>query len=137
MQQFNLNLTDYRLLIVSFFLFMHGFVYFNLSRGVFSTTDSQLGSSFLLGNVLDKNVLYVLIKSLWLLAGLGFIGIGILLAFTQQQRRTIYIFLLLVSIIGIVSFTLYWDGILNNLLNAGLIGAIIDLFVIVGVILFY
>lgn len=135
MQQINLNIFDYKMIFVGIFLFMHGFVYFNLSRGLFSNADNQLGISVLIGKFINKNTLDLLIKALWLLAGLGFIIIGIMIAFNRQPGELTSLILIAISIVGIISFTLYWDGIINNLITAGLIGAIIDFIIIVVVLI--
>ena len=136
MQQINLNIYDYKTILVGIFLFIHGFVYFNLSRGVLSNPENQLGASVLVGNLLNKNTLDLSIKVLWLVAGLGFIIIGILVTFKQQPGGLTNQILIVSSIIGIISFALYWDGIISSLLNAGVIGAGIDI-VIILIILFY
>ena len=136
MQQFNINIADYKLIFVGIFLFMHGFVYFNLSRGIFSNPDNQLSPSLLLGKLLNKSSLDLIVKGLWFLAGLGFIVGGIYLVFIQETTELINIILLVTSIIGILSFLLYWDGVVKNSVTAGLIGVVIDIGVILLIIFF-
>ncbi len=47
MQQLNTILSDYKMIFIGVFLLVHGFVYFNLSRGIFSNANNQMNSSMI------------------------------------------------------------------------------------------
>ena len=52
MQQLSLNIEDYKFVITGIFLFLHGFIYFNLARGLFGSFDSSIGPSLTLKSIL-------------------------------------------------------------------------------------
>ena len=135
MEFLNFNIFDYTILLSGIFLFLHGFVYFNLSRGSFDNSHTSIDSSLLFTKLMNKQDNIVITKILWSLTGLGFIGIGIYMIITQQLIGiTVYI-LIITSIIGIISFLVYWDGVRTNLFAAGALGAVIDVIVLVGTLL--
>ena len=135
MQQLSLNIEDYKFVITGIFLFLHGFIYFNLARGLFGSFDSSIGPSLTLKSILNSSTIELIIRLLWLLAGLGFILIGAFFVFSQNYSIYSNIILVICSIIGISSFAIFWDGSLQNLLTAGIIGVIIDAIILILILI--
>lgn len=124
-------------IIFGIFIILHGLVhllyfghtarFFELKPGMTWPTGSWLFST-----LLGDGAARFLVSLFLVLAGLGFIagGIGILLS--QPWQRTLIV---TIAIISALIFIFFWNGKMHNLDGQGVIGILIDIWLLVMVTL--
>ncbi len=124
-------------IVFGIFIILHGLVhllyfghaarFFELKPGMTWPTGSWFFST-----ILGDGAARFLISTLLVLAGFGFVAGGIGILFNLPWRKTLII---AIAIVSALVFIVFWNGRMQNLDGQGLVGVLIDIWLVVMVTL--
>ena len=103
----------------------------SLSATVFADWE---GSSVLLGNIIPADALRSLTTVLWLIAGTGILFTGIAIALASRFPHLWRPSAIGATLVGILSFAVFWDGQGAQFVNQGGIGLVLSVGILAGAI---
>jgi hypothetical protein len=122
-------------IVFGVFIILHGLVhllyfghanrYFELKPGL-----SWPAKSWTFSRLLSESTTRFLVSILLVIAGIGFIASGAGILFYVAWWRTV---LIITSILSALLFIIFWDGRRQNLDGQGMIGVLIDIWLLVMV----
>jgi hypothetical protein len=118
------------------FIILHGLVhllYFGQSNHYFELKPGMTwpAGSWALSSMLNDNAVRLVVSIFLVLAGFGFIGGGIGILFNLAWRRPLII---ATAVLSALVFSLFWNGRMQNLDGQGMVGVLIDVWLIVMVL---
>jgi len=124
-------------IIFGIFIILHGLVhllyfghtirYFELKPGM-----TWPANSWAFSRLLDDGAAIFLVSLFLVLAGFGFIAGGVGILFNLPWRRAVII---TIAILSALIFIFFWNGRMQNLDGQGVIGVVIDVWLLVMVLL--
>lgn len=130
-------MTSWLRYLIALLVASHGLVYINLARGVLpGVFEGWRGSSWLLGSAITGGRLETLVLALHVTAGIVILACAVAIAFVPSAPSWWRSLAIAGAGIGIVSFSIFWDGQTQRLVTQGAIGAGISLILLVSAIAF-
>ncbi len=90
------------------------------------------GSSILLGSAITGDSLKTLTGGLWLVAGIGLLGAAVTIALAPWIPSLWRPIAIGASLVGVLSFAVFWDGQVQLLVDEGAIGMVLSLSILSG-----
>jgi hypothetical protein len=119
------------------FIILHGLVhllYFGHANQYFALKPGMTwpAGSWALSSMLNEGAVRFMVSLLLVVAGFGFIGGGIGVLFNLAWRRSLISAIAILSALG---FIIFWNGKMQNLDGQGIVGVLIDIWLLVMVLL--
>ena len=120
--------------LIAFVVFAHGFVYVRIGSVLPGPIKAWRGRSWLLSDTVTGDQLRRVVVSLHVAAGIALLACAVAIALAPWLPGWWRPLAITGAAIGVVAFTVFWDGQTRLLFEEGVIGAVVSLVLLIGAI---
>jgi hypothetical protein len=120
--------------LIAFVVFAHGFVYVRIGSVLPGPIKAWRGRSWLLSDTVTGDQLRRVVVSLHVAAGIALLACAVAIALAPSLPGWWRPLAITGAAIGLVAFTVFWDGQTRLLFEEGVIGAVVSLVLLIGAI---
>jgi len=120
--------------LIAFVVFAHGFVYVRIGSVLPGSITAWRGRSWLLSDTVTGDQLRRVVISLHVAAGIALLACAVAIALAPSLPGWWRPLAITGAAIGVVAFTVFWDGQTRLLFEEGVIGAVVSLVLLIGAI---
>lgn len=120
--------------LIAFVVFAHGFVYVRIGSVLPGPITAWRGRSWLLSDAVTGDQLRRVVISLHVTAGIALLACAVAIALAPSLPGWWRPLAITGAAIGVVAFTVFWDGQTRLLFEEGVTGAVVSLVLLIGAI---
>jgi fluoride ion exporter CrcB/FEX len=120
--------------LIAFVVFAHGFVYVRIGSVLPGPIKAWRGRSWLLSDTVTGDQLRRVVVSLHVAAGIALLACAVAIALAPSLPGWWRPLAITGAAIGLVAFSVFWDGQTRLLFEEGVIGAVVSLVLLIGAI---
>jgi hypothetical protein len=120
--------------LIAFVVFAHGFVYVRIGSVLPGPIKAWRGRSWLLSDTVTGDQLRRVVISLHVAAGIALLACAVAIALAPSLPGWWRPLAITGAAIGLVAFSVFWDGQTRLLFEEGVIGAVVSLVLLIGAI---
>jgi hypothetical protein len=120
--------------LIAFVVFAHGFVYVRIGSVLPGPIKAWRGRSWLLNDAVTGDQLRRVVVSLHVAAGIALLACAVAIALAPSLPGWWRPLAITGAAIGLVAFTVFWDGQTRLPFEEGVIGAVVSLVLLIGAI---
>ena len=120
--------------LIAFVVFAHGFVYVRIGSVLPGPIKAWRGRSWLLSDTVTGDQLRRVVVSLHVAAGIALLACAVAIALAPSLPGLWRQLAITGAAIGLVAFSVFWDGQTRLLFEEGVIGAVVSLVLLIGAI---
>jgi fluoride ion exporter CrcB/FEX len=120
--------------LIAFVVFAHGFVYVRIGSVLPGPIKAWRGRSWLLSDTVTGDQLRRVVVSLHVTAGIVLLACAVAIALAPSLPGWWRPLAITGAAIGLVAFSVFWDGQTRLLFEEGVIGAVVSLVLLIGAI---
>lgn len=120
--------------VIAFVVFAHGFVYVRIGSVLPGPIKAWRGRSWLLSDTVTGDQLRRVVVSLHVAAGIALLACAVAIALAPSLPGWWRPLAITGAAIGLVAFSVFWDGQTRLLFEEGVIGAAVSLALLIGAI---
>lgn len=120
--------------LIAFVVFAHGFVYVRIGSVLPGPIKAWRGRSWILSDTVTGDQLRRVVVSLHVAAGIALLACAVAIALAPSLPGWWRPLAITGAAIGLVAFSVFWDGQTRLLFEEGVIGAVVSLVLLIGAI---
>ena len=120
--------------LIACVVFAHGFVYVRIGSVLPGPIKAWRGRSWILSDTVTGDQLRRVVVSLHVAAGIALLACAVAIALAPSLPGWWRPLAITGAAIGVVAFTVFWDGQTRLLFEEGVIGAVVSLVLLIGAI---